>query len=364
MDSLPASADDGRTAGRPDGPTDRRTDGPTSEDWRMTLVTADEVKAKAADLGFIACGITDLQPSAYAQELDEWLRRGYGGTMRYLNRQAAKRRDPRKVDPAARRVVVVLDNYYCSDYSPGADGAPRVARYASSKDYHHVTLNRINSLADFLIGHGAKAARSYVDTGPVPERELAQRAGLGWIGKNTMLLRPGVGSWFFIGTVFTDLPLQIDSPFVSDHCGSCTRCLDACPTSAFVEPHLLDATKCISYLTIEWKKELPAELAGSTDGHSAAISATRFALEPAIRRGYQIEEFRPKDPPGADRPTHAMTDEERPAIRDTPSPGRALSSCGAIGATPSRPCMRLRPAWPTVASRGIRARRAPAAPCP
>jgi len=280
----------------------------------MTLVTAGEVKARAADLGFIACGITDLQPSAYAEELEEWLRRGYGGTMRYLNRQAAKRRDPRKVDPAARRVVVVLDNYYYSEHSTGAEGATKVARYASSRDYHLVTLNRINGLADFLIGHGAKAARPYVDTGPVPERELAQRAGLGWIGKNTMLLRPGVGSWFFIGTVFTDLPLQIDSPFVSDHCGSCTRCLDACPTSAFVEPHLLDATKCISYLTIEWKKELPAELAGRFDGWAFGCDICNEVCPWNLRfaEDTRIEEFRPRrDLPGAG-PSYfdAMTDEE------------------------------------------------------
>lgn len=280
----------------------------------MTQLTADEVKAKAAELGFIACGITDLHPSAYAKELDDWLRRGYGGSMRYLNRQAAKRREPSKVDPIARRAIVVLDNYYYAGYSPGGDGAPKVARYASSKDYHLVTLNRINSLAGFLKGYGAKAARPYVDTGPVPERELAQRAGLGWIGKNTMLLRPGVGSWFFIGTVFTDLPLQIDAPFTSDHCGSCTRCLDACPTSAFVEPHLLDATKCISYLTIEWKKDLPAELAGRFDGWAFGCDICNEVCPWNLRfaEDTTIEEFRPRSDLAGAGPSHfdTMTKEE------------------------------------------------------
>lgn len=262
----------------------------------MTPLTAEDVKARAAALGFIACGITDLQPSAYAEELDDWLRRGYGGTMRYLNRQAAKRRDPRKVDAAARRVIVVLDNYYYSDYSPGSTGGPKVSRYASSTDYHLVTLKRLNSLAEFLKSSGAKAARPYVDSGPVPERELAQRAGLGWIGKNTMLLRPGGGSWFFIGTVFTDLPLQIDAPFTSDHCGSCTRCLDACPTSAFVGPHVLDATRCISYLTIEWKKALPAELAGRFDGWAFGCDVCNEVCPWNLRfaENATVEEFRPR----------------------------------------------------------------------
>ena len=289
----------------------------------MTPVTADDVKAKAAALGFIACGVTDLRPSAYAEELDDWLRRGYGGTMRYLNRQAAKRRDPQKIDATARRAIVVLDNYYYSEYSPGSTGGPKVSRYASSTDYHLVTINRLNSLAEYLKSNGAKAARPYVDSGPVPERELAQRAGLGWIGKNTMLLRPGVGSWFFIGTVFTDLPLQIDAPFTSDHCGSCTRCLDACPTSAFVSPHVLDATRCISYLTIEWKNELPAELAGRFDGWAFGCDVCNEVCPWNLRfaENATVEEFRPRgDLPGAG-PDYfdTMTDEAfQHQFADTP----------------------------------------------
>lgn len=230
----------------------------------MTLTAAD-VKACAAGLGFVACGITDLAPSPRAAALERWLRAGYGGNMRYIHRQARKRKDPRLVDDEAIRAIVILDNYYHADSgTPGVE--PKVARYSRSTDYHSVTLNRINDLASLLSKHGARTARPYVDTGPVPERELAERAGLGWIGKNTMLLRPGVGSWFVIGTIFTDLPLEIDPPFATDHCGSCTKCLDACPTDAFVEPHVLDATRCISYLTIEYKPEIPAELAGQFGG--------------------------------------------------------------------------------------------------
>lgn len=228
-------------------------------------LTAANVKRRAAELGFAACGITDLGPSARAAALDRWLNAGYGGTMRYLHRQAKKRKDLRIIDRTATRAVVILDNYYSSETS-GSASAPSIARYGRCTDYHSITLKRINELADMLREAGAGTARPYVDTGPVPERELAERAGLGWIGKNTMLLRPGLGSWFVIGSIFTDLPLEVDPPNRAEHCGSCTRCLDACPTDAFVEPYVLDATRCISYLTIEYKPEAPAELAGQIGG--------------------------------------------------------------------------------------------------
>jgi epoxyqueuosine reductase len=229
------------------------------------VITAEDVRARAEALGFAACGITDPGPPPHADHLDRWLARGYAGTMRYLHRQARKRKDPRRNVPEALSVVVVLHNYYGEDL-PGESRPPKVARYARGADYHTVTLARLETLAEFLRGAGATVARPYADAGPVPERELAQRAGLGWIGKNTMLIRPGLGSWFFIGTIFTDLPLPADAPFTTDHCGSCTRCLEACPTGAFVEPRVLDATRCISYLTIEHKGPIPAELAARMEG--------------------------------------------------------------------------------------------------
>ena len=184
--------------------------------------------------------------------------------MRYLHRQARRRKDPRLIVPQALSVVVALDNYY-SEQTKEAD-PPKVARYALGEDYHRVTTRRLEQLAEFLKQSGASVARVYTDAGPVPERELAQRAGLGWIGKNTMLIRPGVGSFFFIGSIFTDLALQPDSPFTTDHCGTCTRCLDACPTNALVEPRVLDATRCISYLTIEHKGAIPESLVPQLDG--------------------------------------------------------------------------------------------------
>jgi epoxyqueuosine reductase len=228
----------------------------------MTLAAA--VKQRADELGFLACGITDPGPVPDGERLDQWLANGYAGVMRYLHRQARKRKDPRLIVPGAKSVVVVLDNYYNGDTDSGP--APRVARYARGEDYHRVTRARLEPLADFLRGQGAGIAHTFADSGPVPERALALRAGLGWIGKNTMLIRPGAGSFFFIGTIFTDLLLDHDSSITTDHCGSCTRCLDACPTDALVEPRLLDATRCISYLTLEQKGPIPEPLAERLEG--------------------------------------------------------------------------------------------------
>jgi epoxyqueuosine reductase len=223
------------------------------------------VKSRASEIGFLACGITHPGPTAHADRLDEWLAKGYAGTMRYLHRQAGRRRDPSLIAPEARSVVVVLDNYYSPDREIDR-AAPRVARYARGEDYHRVTQRRLELLAEFLREQGARLTRTFADAGPVPERELAQRAGLGWIGKNTMLISPAAGSYFFIGSIFTDLKLVPDQPFDLDRCGSCTRCLEACPTDALLEPRLLDATRCISYLTIEQRGPIPDELAERFQG--------------------------------------------------------------------------------------------------
>ena len=228
----------------------------------MSLAPA--VKRRAAELGFVACGITDPSPIDDGGWLDRWLAGGYAGVMRYLHRQARKRKDPRLIIPGVRSVVVVLDNYYDGEAHPGPP--PKVARYARGEDYHRVTRERLEPLADLLRSHGAQIAHTFTDSGPVPERALALRAGLGWIGKNTMLIRPGAGSFFFIGTLFTDLELEQDRRDATDHCGTCTRCLDACPTGALVEPQVLDATRCISYLTIEQKGPIPEPLAERLDG--------------------------------------------------------------------------------------------------
>jgi len=215
------------------------------------------VKRRALDLGFDAVGVASLEANAHADELDQWLAAGYAGTMAYLHRQAEKRKHPARIMPDAQVAVVTLTNYFHGSAHPGlapgvSTASGRVAQYAWSTDYHTVIGRRLEQLATAVreIVPGART-RCYVDAGPVPERELAQRAGLGWIGKNTMLINPTIGSFTFIGVIFTDAELVADLPFQADRCGTCRRCLEACPTDAFVESRTLDARRCISYLTIE-----------------------------------------------------------------------------------------------------------------
>jgi len=213
-------------------------------------VRSREIKARAETLGFDAAGIATLERNAHAAELDRWLAAGYAGTMTYLHRQAAKRKEPQRIMPEATAAVVTLTNYFHP--APESPDAGRVAQYVGSEDYHDVLAARLARLAEAIRDSGPGIhTRCYIDAGPVPERELAQRAGLGWIGKNMMLIHPRLGSFTFIGVVLTDAPLAPDLPFEADRCGSCRRCLDACPTGAFLEPHVMDARRCISYLTIE-----------------------------------------------------------------------------------------------------------------
>lgn len=254
---------------------------------------AGDLAAVADGLGFQACGVASLEPSRHADAFDAWLTAGYGGTMRYLHRRARQRKTPGDIVPGAVVAVVVLENYRGIG-GPGDPAGVRIAKYARGEDYHRVLMRRLELLADWLRVRGATVAHPWADDGPVPERELAQRAGLGWIGKNTMLIRPESGSFCFIGTVFTDLALAPAGGVDYDRCGSCTRCLDACPTEALVAPRVLDATRCISYLTIESRAPIPSALADRLNGWAFGCDIcndvcpwnARFA-EPTGVAGYQ-----------------------------------------------------------------------------
>ena len=214
------------------------------------------IEAHAYALGFDLVGITTLGPAGTSPAFDEWVAAGRAGEMHYLPRGAEKRRDTRLPYEGATTAVVVGMSY------GGAEPSGPVARYARGDDYHDVMVDKLNALHAWLAEQAGAPVRgkAYVDTGPILERDLARRAGLGWFGKNTNLINPKLGSFFFLGALLIEMELPASAPFEADRCGSCTRCLDACPTNALVEPRVLDATRCISYLTIELKGPIPEEL--------------------------------------------------------------------------------------------------------
>ena len=214
------------------------------------------IKAQAYGLGFDLVGLTRTGPAQTAGQFDSWLRVGHAGEMHYLERGAEKRRDSRLPVEGARSAVVVGMSY------GGREPSGPVARYARGDDYHDVMEHRLRALhacVDTWVGAPVRG-KAYVDTGPILERDLARTAGLGWFGKNTMLINRRIGSFFFLGALLLDVELEPDAPFETEHCGTCTRCLDACPTEALLEPGVLDARRCISYLTIELKGPIPTDL--------------------------------------------------------------------------------------------------------
>ncbi len=222
------------------------------------------IKAEAKLLGFLSCGISKAEfLEDEAPRLEAWLKAERNGKMGYMENHFDKRLDPRLLVPGGKSVISVLLNYYSDDQQP--EGAPKISKYAYGADYHFVIKEKLKELFSFIHQEiGEVNGRVFVDSAPVMDRAWAEKSGLGWIGKNTNLITQKVGSYFFIAEMILDLDLEYDLP-TTDHCGTCTACIDACPTEAIVAPYQLDATKCISYLTIELKDQLPTEFQEKMD---------------------------------------------------------------------------------------------------
>jgi len=227
----------------------------------------EKIKAKSKQLGFVLAGVTTPDPPPHITTFEKWLTHGRHGIMDYLatERSRTRRADPRQILPGCQSILVLATPYdppLPLGEEPGTRG--QIAAYARNEDYHDVLSARMKGLVQFIeeqVG-GPVQNRWYTDTGPLLERDLAQRAGIGWIGKNTCLIHPRQGSYFLLSEILLDLPLEPDTPFTTDHCGTCTRCIEACPTECILPDRTLDARRCISYLTIELKDDIPEELRG------------------------------------------------------------------------------------------------------
>lgn len=225
---------------------------------------ADDIKIWGRELGFQQIGISDIDLSDAESHLQSWLQNNFHGEMDYMQRHGSIRSHPEELVPGTLRIISARMDYLPADPQSISvlknSSLAYISRYALGRDYHKVIRQRLQKLADKIQTHTGKFGyRALVDSAPVLERAIAEKAGLGWIGKNTMLINKNAGSWFFLGELFTDLPLPVDSK-AGDHCGTCSACLDICPTKAFVAPNTLDARKCISYLTIELRTSIPEEL--------------------------------------------------------------------------------------------------------
>ncbi|HVS95987.1 MAG TPA: tRNA epoxyqueuosine(34) reductase QueG [Puia sp.] len=224
------------------------------------------IKSWSRELGFDHCGIARaVRLDDDARRLENWLAGGMQGTMQYMENHFDLRIDPSKLVPGAKSVITLLMNYFPAQQQPS--DTPHVAKYAYGNDYHEVIRSRLNALLGKMKAViGAIDGRGFVDSAPVLERSWAVKSGLGWIGKNGNLLNRHAGSFFFIATLIVDIPLEYDAPFAGDFCGTCRRCIDACPTDAITEDRVVNGSKCISYFTIELKEQLiPAEMKGKFD---------------------------------------------------------------------------------------------------
>ena len=227
----------------------------------MSQITSDIIKNFAKDIGFDYCGISKAEfLKEEAPKLENWLKNNFHGKMSYMERNFDKRLDPTKLVEGAKSIISVLYNYYPNEK---IDSEVKIAKYAWGEDYHIVIKNKLKELIyrieEFI--NTQIIAFAYVDSAPVMDKVWAKKSGLGWIGKNTNLIHKKIGSFFFIAEIITDLILEPDSP-IQDYCGTCTRCIDACPTEAIIKPYVLDSNKCISYLTIELRENIPEEFTG------------------------------------------------------------------------------------------------------
>ncbi|ETN94389.1 putative iron-sulfur cluster binding protein [Zhouia amylolytica AD3] len=229
------------------------------------LKYAQMIKSEAKRLGFLSCGISKADfLEEEAPRLEKWLKNNMHGEMHYMENHFDKRLDPRKLVEGSKSVVSMLLNYYPENTQEDPE-APRISKYAYGTDYHFVIKDKLKQLLQFIQEEiGEVNGRAFVDSAPVLDKAWAAKSGLGWIGKNANLLSKQVGSFFFIAELVIDLDLVCDTP-VTDHCGSCTACIDACPTQAIVEPYVVDGSKCISYFTIELKNEIPQDVRGKFD---------------------------------------------------------------------------------------------------
>lgn len=269
-----------------------------------TLVN--NLRAEAERLGFDQVGIAKAERlDEEAKRLEQWLSKGYQGSMHWMENHFEKRIDPTKLVPGAKSVISLVFNYHTDKEQKDPD-APKISKYAYGEDYHFVLKRKLKSLLSWITDQvGEVNGRCFVDSAPVMEREWAKRSGLGWLGKNTLLIHPKKGSYYFLAEIILDLELPIDHP-IKDYCGTCRKCIDACPTNAFSnEGYLLDASKCISYLTIELKEEIPEAFSGQMEGWAFGCDIcqevcpwNRFAerhQEPAFEPNEQMLEMTSKE---------------------------------------------------------------------
>jgi epoxyqueuosine reductase len=254
------------------------------------------IKAEALRLGFAQCGISKAEfLEEEAPRLENWLRNGLHGTMNYMENHFDKRLDPRLLVDGARSVISLSLNYFPEKTQLDPE-APKISKYAYGTDYHVVIKNKLSSLLAYIQEHiGEVSGRAFTDSAPVLDRAWAKKSGLGWIGKNSNLIAKKTGSFFFLAELIIDLELEYDHNIQTDHCGSCTRCLDTCPTEAIIAPAIVDANKCISYLTIELKDEISPQFSGKMENWMFGCDIcqdvcpwNRFSVPHAV------EEFRPK----------------------------------------------------------------------